>query len=68
MNGIARRQVLQRQAGVAQDDRQPVVEVVRDAAGQNSEASQFLDVLDLGFERSALEFTASLRGDIDEAN
>ena len=45
---------LQHQAGVAQDAGQQVVEIVRDAAGQQSEALQLLRVPQLLFQVAAL--------------
>ena len=48
------RQEFEREAGVAQNARQQVVEVVRDAAGEQSDALQFLRSPELLFELPAL--------------
>ena len=45
---------MQRQVGVAQDGREKIVEVVRDAAGQHAEALELLRPMHLPLERPAL--------------
>ena len=54
----ARRQIREREAGLAEDADEQVVEVVRDAAGQHAEALEALRLLDAIVERPPLALGA----------
>ena len=61
-----RRQILERQFGVAQHRGEQVVEVVGDPAGKQTEAFQFLDLLHLRLELAAVFVRLLLFGDVGD--
>jgi hypothetical protein len=61
-----RGQLVQRQAGVSQNNRQQVVEIVGDAAGQHAQAFQFLGLLHLALQLQALFLRPLALGDIGD--
>jgi hypothetical protein len=60
------RQLHQSQAGVAENSDQQVVEIVRDAAGEEPQALHLLRLLDAPLEPAALLFAALALGDVGD--
>jgi hypothetical protein len=64
--GGIRREIEQRQGGVAGNDRQQIVEVVRDATGQHPQAFEFLRLQQFALQRQAPLLGALVLGDVGD--